>query len=117
MLYAHERAWAKLCLEYSPLREPMIVAVVTRDVSDDCNSFAVDGGHAWLRVSRIGRELAFHASADGSAWGLVRHFALEPSDELLAGFEAQSPLGEGCKAFFTDIRYEAKTLADIRSGE
>ena len=117
VLYAHERAWAKLCLEYSPQLEPVVVSVVTRDLSDDCNSFVVEAGHIWLRVARIGRKLAFHASNDGSAWVLVRHFALEPSDALLVGFEAQSPLGEGCRAFFTDIRYEAKTLADIRSGE
>ena len=117
VLFGHERAWAKLCLEYSPQREPMIVSVVTRDLSDDCNSFVVEGNSVWLRVARIGRKLAFHASTDGSAWGLVRHFALQPGDELLAGFEAQSPLGEGCTAFFTDIRYETRTLADIRSGE
>ena len=116
VLFAHERAWAKLCLEYSPQREPMIVSVVTRDVSDDCNSFVVEGDHVWLRVSRLGRQFAFHASTDGSAWGLIRHFALQPGEEMLAGFEAQSPRGEGCTAFFSDIRYEAKTLADIRSG-
>ena len=117
VLFGNDRAWAKLCLEYSPRREPMIVSVVTRNLSDDCNSFVVEGNSAWLRVSRIGRRFAFHASTDGLSWALVRHFALQPDDELLAGFEAQSPLGEGCTALFTDIRYEARTLADIRSGE
>lgn len=117
VLFGHERSWAKLAFEFSPQREPMIVSVVTRDLSDDCNSFVVDGNSAWLRVSRIGRTFAFHASTDGSWWQLVRHFALEPGDELLAGFEAQSPLGEGCTAFFGDIRYETRTLPDIRSGD
>ena len=116
VLYGHERSWAKLAFEFSPQREPMIVSVVTRDLSDDCNSFVVDGNCAWLRMSRIGRTFAFHASTDGSWWQLVRHFALQPDGELLAGFEAQSPLGEGCTAFFGDIRYEARTLPDIRSG-
>jgi uncharacterized protein len=117
VLFVHDRAWAKLAFEYSPQREPMIVSVVTRQLSDDCNSFVVDGGSAWLRISRIGRTFAFHASTDGSSWSFVRHFALQPDDEVLAGFEAQSPLGDGCAATFTDIRYEARTLADIRSGE
>ncbi|HEY5058562.1 MAG TPA: DUF1349 domain-containing protein, partial [Gaiellaceae bacterium] len=116
VLFGHERAWAKLCLEYSPRSEPMIVSVVTRDLSDDCNSFVVDGNDAWLRVSRIGRQFAFHASTDGSAWELIRHFALHPDEEMLVGFEAQSPRGEGCTAHFTGIRYEQTTLADIRSG-
>ena len=116
VLFGRDLAWAKLCLEYSPQHEPMIVSVVTRELSDDCNSFVVEGNSAWLRVARIGRTFAFHASTDGSAWRLVRHFALEPDGELLAGFETQSPLGEGCTALFTDIRYERRTLADIRSG-
>src|SRR5215208_1314709 len=30
LLYAGERSWAKLCFEYSPQRQPMIVSVVTQ---------------------------------------------------------------------------------------
>ena len=41
--------WAKLCFERSPQGEPMVVSVVTRGVSDDCNSFVVDGRSVWLR--------------------------------------------------------------------
>jgi regulation of enolase protein 1 (concanavalin A-like superfamily) len=116
VLFGGERVWAKLCFECSPQLEPMVVSVVTRDVSDDCNSFAVDADHVWLRVSRIGPAFAFHASMDGETWSLVRHFALPATDELLVGFEAQSPLGTGCTASFTNLRYEAQTLLDIRSG-
>lgn len=36
-------AWAKLCLEYSPQHQARLVSVVTRDVSDDCNSDVIDG--------------------------------------------------------------------------
>src|SRR3979411_1855706 len=43
VLWGDDRTWAKLCFEYSPQREPMVVSVVTRGVSDDCNSVAVDG--------------------------------------------------------------------------
>jgi Uncharacterized conserved protein len=70
----------------------------------------------WLRVSRIGPAFAFHASTEGTLWRLVRHFALPVTHELLVGFEAQSPLGTGCTASFTKIRFEARTLPDIRSG-
>ena len=116
VLFGHRHLWAKLCFECSPQREPMVVSVVTRDVSDDCNSFAVDVDHVWLRVSRIGAAFAFHASTDGETWRLVRHFALPVTDKLLVGFEAQSPLGTGCTASFTKVSYEAQTLSDIRSG-
>jgi regulation of enolase protein 1 (concanavalin A-like superfamily) len=49
--------WAKLCFEYSPQHEPMVVSVVTRGVSDDCNSFVVDVGLASHRAGRIGVRL------------------------------------------------------------
>lgn len=116
VLFGDQHVWAKLCFECSPQLEPMVVSVVTRDVSDDCSSFVVDADHVWLRVARIGPAFAFHASTDGALWKLVRHFALPVTDELLAGFEAQSPLGTGCTASFTEVGYEAKTLSDLRSG-
>jgi regulation of enolase protein 1 (concanavalin A-like superfamily) len=116
VLFGDEHVWAKLCFECSPDLEPMVVSVVTRDVSDDCNSFAIDADHVWLRVSRIGPAFAFHASTDGALWKLIRHFALPVTEKLLVGFEAQSPLGAGCTASFTEVRYEAQTLSDLRSG-
>jgi regulation of enolase protein 1 (concanavalin A-like superfamily) len=116
VLYGNQHVWAKLCFELSPAREPMVVSVVTRELSDDCNSTIVDADHVWLRVSRIGSAFAFHSSSDGAGWNLVRHFALPPTDELLVGFEAQSPLGEGCTASFTEVSYVEQRLSDLRSG-
>lgn len=117
VLWADERRWAKLCLEYSPQQQPTVVSVVTRGTSDDCNSTVCDGDGAWLRVARIGGACAFHSSPDGRRWDFVRHFRLDGEGELEVGFEAQSPLGEGCAATFSEIRFEAVTLADLRSGE
>ena len=116
VLFVDEHVWAKLCFECSPQLEPMVVSVVTRDVSDDCNSFVVDATHVWLRVSRIGSAFAFHASADGVTWKLIRHFSLAVTDLLRVGFEAQSPLGAGSTAIFTALGYDAQTLSDLRSG-
>jgi len=116
VLYAHERSWAKVCFELSPQRQPMIVSVVTRGVSDDCNSWPVDGDTTWLRIARLGQAFAFHASHDGINWQLVRHFALAEAEEPVVGFLAQSPTGEGCAAAFADIRYHSQRLADLRSG-
>lgn len=115
-LHANDGAWAKLCFERSPQGQPMVVSVVTRGVSDDANAFPVDGNEVWLRVSRLGRAHAFHASTDGSSWRFVRHFALEPADGLSVGFLAQSPTGAGCSVRFDRIVYRAARLADLRSG-
>lgn len=116
LLYAHERSWAKLCFEFSPQGQPMIVSVVTRERSDDCNSFVVDGNQVWLRIARLGQAFAFHASTDGTFWHLIRHFSLE-SPVVAAGFSSQSPTGAGCVSTFRQITYVQGTLGDLRSGE
>jgi uncharacterized protein len=116
MLHTDERNWAKLCFELSPDRMPMVVSVVTRGVSDDCNSFAVDGNSVRLRIAKIGPAFAFHASTSSERWELIRHFSLG-AVEPEVGFEAQSPAGDGCTATFDDLRFERRRLADLRSGD
>ena len=116
LLWAHARLWAKLCFELSPQREPTVVSVVTRGVSDDCNSFVVDGNVVRLRVARLGQAFAFHASTDAQTWRLVRYFALEQGIDARVGFLAQSPLGGGCSVRFAEIAFRPGRLADIRSG-
>ena len=116
LLWMHERLWAKLCFELSPQGEPMVVSVVTCGVSDDCNSFVVDGNAVGLRVARLGQAFAFHASIDAQTWRLLRHFALEPGAEPRVGFLAQSPRGDGCSVRFEEISFMPGRLSDIRSG-
>ena len=109
-----EERWAKLCFEYAPQSIGTIVSVVTRTVSDDANSLPVDDDAVWLRIARLGPALAFHASAEGGFWHLIRHFRLE--GELEVGFLAQSPTGAGCTATFDRIAFSQERLADLRSG-
>jgi regulation of enolase protein 1 (concanavalin A-like superfamily) len=116
-VYAHDALWAKLCFEYSPQQQPMIVSVVTRGVSDDCNSVGVEDNSVYLRVYRYGEVLAFHYSLDGRYWHFVRHFSLADSGQMQIGFSTQSPTGQGCKAGFSEIRYAPGTLSDLRNGE
>jgi regulation of enolase protein 1 (concanavalin A-like superfamily) len=116
ILHADERTWAKLALERSPRGEAMIVSVVTRGVSDDANGPVVVGDSVWLRAARIGGTCALHSSTEGQRWDLVRHFALDAPDGLAAGLLAQSPTGDGCTATFDDVRFETRTLADLRDG-
>ena len=116
LLHADDRTWVKLALERSPVGEAMIVSVVTRGLSDDCNSRVVGSADVWLRVSRLGGACALHASDDGRRWDLVRHCALDAPGGLAAGFLAQSPTGEGCTASFDGIGYVPDRLADLRDG-
>src|SRR6266508_2908533 len=116
MVYESPLAWAKLCLELSPQGLPTVVSVVTKGVSDDCNAFAVKGP-AYLRLSKLEKAYAFHFSENGIEWNLIRYFRLEDNKNAQIGFLVQSPTGSGCTASFRDIQFEAKMLADIRSGE
>ena len=116
ILYANESHWAKLCFEYSPQAEPMVVSVVTRGISDDANCSIIDGSIVYLRISNLGEASVFHYSLDGKFWHFVRYFQLETNDPLRVGFLSQSPTGEGCEVKFTDIVYTNKKLEELRDG-
>ena len=113
----NDDVWAKLCFEYSPQQHPMIVSVVTRGVSDDCNSTQIEEDNVFLRITRRDAIFAFHYSLDGQLWQLVRHFALGDAPALQVGLSAQSPTGGGCTATFSQIRYTPTAVADLRSGD
>lgn len=117
LVWADETHWGKFCFEFSPSSSPMVVSVVTRGVSDDANAFVVDDRTVWLRVSRLDRAYAYHASTDGRIWQLVRvfHLADDIADHRI-GFEAQSPTGDGCTVTFDDISFTAQRLPDLRDG-
>ncbi|WP_328346483.1 DUF1349 domain-containing protein [Micromonospora sp. NBC_00421] len=117
LFWVDERHWGKLCFEFSPDGEPMIVSVVARGVADDANAFVVDGRTVWLRVSRIDHAFAYHASLDGTTWRMIRFFAVDgAATAATIGFEAQSPTGDGCRVVFDDIRFTRDRLADLRDG-
>jgi regulation of enolase protein 1 (concanavalin A-like superfamily) len=115
LLYAGERRWAKLCFEYTPQLVPSAVSVVTRETSDDSNSFEVTGSTLWLRVTRSGSAWAFHASTDGAWWRLVRYFTLG-ADLVRVGFLAQSPTGDGCSVTFDHIEFRPGAPKNLRDG-
>jgi uncharacterized protein len=117
LIWLDERHWGKLCFEFSPAGEPMVVSVVCRGVSDDANAFTVPGRSVRLRVSRIDRAYAYHASLDGKTWQLIRVFSLdaETSRDRI-GFEGQSPTGDGCSVTFDEIRFLPERLAALRDG-
>ncbi len=116
VVWADDQHWGKLCFEFSPQGEPMIVSVVTNGVSDDCNSVPMVRRDIFLRISRMDPAIAFHYSEDGVTWRMVRFFRLAGATKFSLGFTSQSPTGQGCTARFSEIRYTAAAIADLRSG-
>ena len=116
LVYQHATSWAKLCFEYTPQHRPSIVSVVTKGISDDANAYTLETPSTLLRIAKLGRAYAFHHSADGHTWQLIRLFALADAPTRF-GFLAQAPRGQGCTVQFSELRYQARRLNDLRSGE
>ncbi|WP_426998298.1 DUF1349 domain-containing protein [Pseudarthrobacter sp. N5] len=115
-LWADKDHWAKLCFEYSPQGEAMVVSVVTNTFSDDCNAAVVTGPWTYLRVSRVGPAWAFHSSADGRYWRFVRLFRLHTDKPVHVGFMSQAPMGDSCVARFDSIEFTSQSPANLRDG-
>jgi uncharacterized protein len=113
-VYDDDDHWAKLALEVTAAG-PTIVSVVTDVFSDDCNSTALAGTSAWLRLARVGDAIAFHASDDGGRWDLVRVFRAATAAPRI-GFICQAPTGTGCTGSFEAIAFTSRSLEDIRDG-
>ncbi len=116
LVYADEKHWAKLCFEYSPQRQPMIVSVVNKGTSDDSNAVTLSSEQVYLRIAGLNGAFAFHYSHDAQYWHLVRYFGLGKEVEPRVGFSAQSPTGEACQAIFDQIVYSPTRLEELRSG-
>lgn len=107
--------WAKLCFEFAPTGQAMVVSVVTSDWSDDANAHVVDDPEVFLRLSRGAHGWVFHASEDGVDWRFIRTFRM-PFEPIKVGFLAQAPTGPACTARFADIRLTEDAPSDLRDG-
>jgi len=117
MVWADEHHWAKLSFELSPAKQPTLVTVVTRGLSDDCNSVPISGDTVYLQIAKSGPAYVFYFSSDGKNWQIVRVFSLGDGLKPRIGFESQSPAGQGTAVVFSAIHYTAKKIADIYTSE
>ncbi len=109
--------WVKFCFEKDYTGAHRIVSVVTKNISDDCNSVAMKGKKVYLKIAKAGKTLTLYVSENGKKWLLVRHFQMELKPGFEAGFLAQSPDGPGCTAIFSEITYSSRKISDPYLGE
>ena len=113
MVWADDHNWAKLSFELSPAKQPTMVTVVTRGVSDDCNSIPISGNTVYIQIAKSGPSYVFYSSNDGKNWQVLRVFNLQDDRKARVGFESQSPAGAGTEVVFSEIHYQTKKITDL----
>jgi len=109
--------WVKFCFEKDYTGAKRVVSVVTKNISDDCNSVEINTNKVFYKVAKAGNVITLYYSTDGIKWFLVRHLQFDATNGFQAGFLAQSPTGEKCEVKFSNINYKAIKIKDPYLGE
>src|SRR5258705_3917198 len=100
--------WVKFCFEKDYTRAKRVVSVVTKNISDDCNSVEINTNKVFYKVAKADNVITLYYSTNGVKWFLIRHLQFEAKPGFEVGFLAQSPTGTKCAATFSNIKYQAK---------
>lgn len=117
VLKADSLNWIKCCFEKDYTGARRIVTVVTKGISDDCNSVEINNNKVYFKIAKADNVITIYYSLSGSKWFLVRHFTFDTPNNLKVGFLSQSPTGKDCKVTFSEIKYVAKKIKDPYLGE
>lgn len=109
--------WIKFCFEKDYTDARRVVSVVTKNVSDDCNSVEMNADKVFYKVAKAGNVITLYCSSNGIKWYLVRHLQFETHKGFRIGFLAQSPTGKQCEVKFSNIVYQVKKIKDPYLGE
>jgi hypothetical protein len=108
--------WIKFCFEKDYTGAKRVVSVVTKDISDDCNSAEIINNKVFYKLAKAGNVITMYYSLDGKKWLLIRHLQFNNKKSLKVGFLAQSPTGDKCEVKFSDIHYSTKRIKDPYTG-
>lgn len=117
VLFEDSLNWIKFCFEKDYTGAKRVVSVVTKDISDDCNSAEITGNIVHYKMAKAGNVITLYYSTDGKKWLLIRHLQFNAKKKIRIGFLAQSPTGNSCEVIFSRIRYAAKKIKDPYAGE
>jgi regulation of enolase protein 1 (concanavalin A-like superfamily) len=109
--------WIKFCFEKDYTGARRVVSVVTKGVSDDCNSIELQSNKVYYKVAKAGNVITLYYSTDNKKWFLIRHLQFDATKKLKLGFLAQSPTGDKCEVKFSDIQYSEVKIKDPYLGE
>ncbi|GGA84574.1 DUF1349 domain-containing protein [Puia dinghuensis] len=117
VLKADSLNWIKFCFEKDYTGQKRVVSVVTKGISDDCNSAAAAAYTIYYKIAKAGNVITLYYSMEGRSWFLVRHLQFDSTAPLKIGFLAQSPTGQHCTVLFSHIHYSTKKIGDPYLGE
>ena len=109
--------WVKFCFEKDYTGARRVVSVVTKNISDDCNSVMMNSNKVFYKMAKAGNVITLYCSANGDIWYLVRHFQFDTTGSFQVGFMAQSPTGRQNEVTFSDIVYKSIAIKDPYLGE
>ncbi len=109
--------WIKFCFEKDYTGAKRVVSVVTKNISDDCNSVKIKGNKVFYKVAKADNVITLYYSTNGRKWFLVRHLQFDARAGFEVGFLAQSPTGTECSVKFSNITYQAKKIKDPYVGD
>jgi regulation of enolase protein 1 (concanavalin A-like superfamily) len=117
VLKADSLNWIKFCFEKDYTGQHRVVSVVTKGISDDCNSAPVPANTVFYKVAKAGNVITLYYSLEGRHWFLIRHLVFDSPTPLKVGFLAQSPTGKNCTVLFSHIHYSTHKIRDPYLGE
>jgi len=109
--------WIKFCFEKDYTGARRVVSVVTKNISDDCNSVEIKTNKVFYKLAKADNVITLYYSLDGKKWFLIRHLQFDTDKNFTLGFLAQSPTGKKCEVKFSDTSYQAKKIKDPYIGE
>lgn len=109
--------WVKFCFEKDYTGAHRVVSVVTKNISDDCNSVEINSNKVFYKIAKAGNVVTLYYSTEGTKWFLVRHLQFDAKPGFKVGFLAQSPTGTKCEVKFSQIKYENRKIKDPYVGE
>jgi regulation of enolase protein 1 (concanavalin A-like superfamily) len=109
--------WIKFCFEKDYTGAKRVVSVVTKNISDDCNSVEIKTNKVYYKLAKADNVITLYYSLEGKKWFLIRHLQFDTDKHFTLGFLAQSPTGKKCEVKFSNISYRAKKIKDPYVGE
>lgn len=117
LLKADSLNWIKFCFEKDYKGKRRVVTVVTKNISDDCNSAEIYSNKIYYKLAKADNVITMYYSTNGKNWLLIRHLQFDTPNGFEIGFLSQSPLGKKCTVKFSEITYKAKKIKDPYAGE